>query len=159
MELNVINESRNEFEFELIGEDHTFCNSLRAVLNNNKDVLSATYRIEHPLLASPRILIKTKDVSSFKIPEKLVPLSEVKGVAAKREEKLRKAGIKSANALSKADAEKLSKKSGLSLAVTKDLISEASKINFLKGSMAREILKKSLKDLGKRFNTIKLKGA
>lgn len=159
MELNVLSESKNELEFELIGEDHTFCNSLRTVLNDNKEVVSATYRIEHPILAHPRMLIKTKEVSSLKIPERLVPLSEVKGVAEKREKQLRKAGIKTANSLVKADAEKVSKKSGVPLAVMQDLISEASKINFFKGSIPREILKKSLKDLAKRFNAIKLKGA
>lgn len=159
MELKVINESRNELEFELIGEDHTFSNALREVLNKNKSVLSAAYRVEHLLLTPPRMMIRTKEVSRLKIPQKMVPLSEVKGVAEKREKQLRKAGIKTANALAKADADKVSKKSGIPLAVMRDLINEASKINFLKGSIARVILKKSLKELARSFSTVKLKGA
>ncbi|MFQ5815364.1 MAG: RpoL/Rpb11 RNA polymerase subunit family protein [Candidatus Hydrothermarchaeaceae archaeon] len=159
MELKVINESRNELEFELIGEDHTFSNSLREVLNKNKSVLSAAYRVEHLLLTPPRMMIMTKEVSRLKIPQRMVPLSEVKGVAEKREKQLRKAGIKTANALAKADANKVYKKSGIPLAIMRDLINEASKINFLKGSIARVILKKSLKELARSFSAVKLKGA
>ncbi len=159
MEFKVIKEEKSELEFEIIGEDDTFCNSLRTVLNKNKNVLSATYRIDHPLLASPQMLVHTKEVSNIKIPERMVQLSDVKGVAEKREKQLRKAGIKTANSLSKADPEKLSKKSGLSLAVVTDLVKEASKINFFKGSIPREILKEALDDLAKGFRAIKLKGA
>jgi DNA-directed RNA polymerase subunit L len=159
MEIKIIHEAKDELEFELIGEDHTFCNCLRTVLNRNKNVLSATYRIEHPLLTPPRMRIKTKDVSGLKIPQRIVPLSAVKGVAEKREKLLRKAGIKTANALAKADAEKLSKKSGIPFAITRELINEASKMNFLKGSIARVILKKSLNELGRSFTRLKLKGA
>lgn len=156
MVVNVLSETKNELEIELVGEDHTFCNTLRKVLTENKDVLSATYRIEHPLLTPPRLMIKTKDITLPKMPQRKVPLSEVKGVAEKREKQLRKAGIRTANALAKADAEKLAEKTDMPVAVVQELINEASKINFLKGSVAREILKKSLKELAKTFKAVKL---
>ncbi len=156
MKVNVITETKNELEVELAGEDHTFCNALRKVLVENKDVLSATYKVEHPLLTPPTILIKTKDITLPKMPQRKVPLSEVKGVAEKREKQLRKAGIRTANALAKADAEKVAEKTDISVAVAQELIAEASKINFFKGSVAREILKKSLKEYAKTFKAIKL---
>lgn len=159
MKLNVVSEKKDELEIELVGEDHTFCNSLRKALTANKDVLTATYKVEHPLLTPPKLFIRTKDISLPKMPQRIVPISEVKGVAEKREKALRKAGIKTANALAKADAEKIAKKTDITVAVAQELINEAAQINFFKGSVARELLKKSLKDMAKNFTGIKLKGA
>jgi DNA-directed RNA polymerase subunit L len=151
MEVKVLKEEKNEMVFEIIGEDHTFCNVLRHTLSTHKDVLFASYRIEHPLLSNPKMYIKTKDIPLPKGKERLLPLTEIKGVGPKVEERLRGAGIKTANALLKADLEKVSKKSGISVKVLEKYAEEARKLDFAKESFARIILKDALKDLGKVF--------
>ncbi len=157
MEIRVVREEKQEMEFELVGEDHAFCNALRKVLNDNEVVTSAAYRVEHPMLSSPRMLIKTKDIPLPKEARRIIPLSEVKGVAEKREQQLRKAGIKSANALAKADAKKVAAKSGVSEAVMKDLIGKASKLNFWRDSIPRHVLKMALEDFAKTFSEMRPK--
>jgi DNA-directed RNA polymerase subunit L len=60
MEMNILEESKNKIIFELIGEDHTFCNALRDELWEDKDVVSASYNIKHPLISAPRFIVETK---------------------------------------------------------------------------------------------------
>ena len=57
MEINIIEESKGKLEIEIIGEDHTICNSLRDELWNH-DVESAAYNIEHPLISNPTMLVE-----------------------------------------------------------------------------------------------------
>ena len=59
MELNIIEQSKTKLIFELIGEDHTFCNALREELWNDKDIKLATYNIKHPLISAPRFIVET----------------------------------------------------------------------------------------------------
>ena len=59
MEMNIIEESKNNLIFELIGEDHTFSNALRDELWNDKDVKVAAYNIKHPLISAPRFILET----------------------------------------------------------------------------------------------------
>jgi len=60
MEINMITDEKTKLEFELVNEDHTFCNVIRKELWNNEDVNSAAYRIHHPLVSQPVILIETQ---------------------------------------------------------------------------------------------------
>ncbi len=59
MELKIINESKNRLEIEIKGETHTFCNALKSELWNDTHVKAAAYRIEHPLVGVPRLLVET----------------------------------------------------------------------------------------------------
>ena len=59
MEINILQETKHKIEFELLEEDHTFCNALKTTLLNDKDVKVATYRIDHPLKRNPRMLVET----------------------------------------------------------------------------------------------------
>ena len=99
MEVNILKENKNELEFEIVGEDHTFSNALQNFLNNRKEVVLASYKIKHPLLSNPQIYVKIKDMKLPKGSEKLLALDEVKGLGPKNVETLKKAGIKTANAL------------------------------------------------------------
>ena len=63
MEYNVISDKKNELEFELKGEDHTFSNLLVNKLLENEDVEIANYKIPHPLVGSPIFYIRTKKES------------------------------------------------------------------------------------------------
>jgi len=62
MEIKIIRKEDNVLEFELPGEDHTFCNLLVNLLNKNPHVEFAAYKIEHPLIGVPRIFVRTDGV-------------------------------------------------------------------------------------------------
>jgi DNA-directed RNA polymerase subunit L len=49
MEIEIINKTKTYLKFELKGIDHSFCNILKKQLNLIPDVLTATYRVDHPL--------------------------------------------------------------------------------------------------------------
>ena len=57
MEINVVEEDKGKLEFEIIGEDHTFCNAIRNELWNN-DVDFAAYNIEHPLISNSTLMVQ-----------------------------------------------------------------------------------------------------
>ncbi len=156
MEVKILKETANELEFEIIGEDHTFSNALQNYLNERKEVVLASYKIKHPLLSNPQIYVRTKDMPLPKGKEKLLPLEDVKGLGPKNVENLRKAGVKTANALLKVDAEKISKKSGISAKMIEKYREEAGKLNFAKESVARIVVKSALKDFAKAFKTVKV---
>ncbi|WP_297438779.1 DNA-directed RNA polymerase subunit L [Thermococcus sp.] len=54
MKIDVVRREKNELEFYLEGEDHTFANILNEVLHENKHVTFAGYTIEHPVLMARR---------------------------------------------------------------------------------------------------------
>lgn len=158
MDVRIVKETRNELELEIIGEGYTLCNALQHVLNARKEVVMSAYKIEHPLLSNPRIYVKTReDVPLPKGMERLLPLTEIKGIGEKKAEQIRKAGIKTANAFVKADLEKLAEKTGISKAVLEKYLEEANKLDFQKESVARHVLKQALKDLTEEFKGLKVK--
>ncbi|MFQ6050503.1 MAG: RpoL/Rpb11 RNA polymerase subunit family protein [Candidatus Hydrothermarchaeota archaeon] len=59
MEIKLVEVGENMLEIEIIGEDHTFCNSLRTELFEDENVVSSAYIIEHPLLSNPKIYVIT----------------------------------------------------------------------------------------------------
>ncbi|MFH1606761.1 MAG: DNA-directed RNA polymerase subunit L [Nanoarchaeota archaeon] len=62
MEFKVLEETKKKLVFQLIGENHTFCNILKNELQKVKGVLIATYKVDHPLVGVPEFFIETKDV-------------------------------------------------------------------------------------------------
>ena len=60
MEINILEQDKNKIEFEILDEDHTLCNVLRKKLWENKDVNLAAYKIEHPLVSNPIMLVEVK---------------------------------------------------------------------------------------------------
>lgn len=61
MEIKVLEQTKKKLVFELIGADHTFCNSLKKELWNDKSVKVSTYSIEHPLIGIPKFILETDD--------------------------------------------------------------------------------------------------
>ena len=59
MELNIIEDKKSRMVFELVGEDHTFCNALTSELWEVKGVKTAAYNIRHPLVGIPKIILET----------------------------------------------------------------------------------------------------
>jgi DNA-directed RNA polymerase subunit L len=59
MELNFIDDKKNRVVVEVKGEDHTFCNLLKEELWNDNSTKAAAYRIDHPLVRVPNLLVET----------------------------------------------------------------------------------------------------
>ena len=60
MEIKLLTKSKNELEFEVIGEK-TILNPLKYQLLEDTKVTLADWRIDHPLLANPRFFLKVKE--------------------------------------------------------------------------------------------------
>ena len=60
MKPRTIEHTKYELKFEIVGEGHSFPNLLRKTLLEESSVEFAGYAIEHPLLASPILTLKTK---------------------------------------------------------------------------------------------------
>ena len=59
MELRIIEEGKNKLVVEIKGEDHTFCNAIKAELWNDKHVKAAAYNIDHPMVGEPKLIVET----------------------------------------------------------------------------------------------------
>jgi len=59
MEIKILENKKNRAVFEIVGEDHTFCNALKKELLNDEHVKIATYAIEHPLISQPKMIVET----------------------------------------------------------------------------------------------------
>jgi len=59
--MKIIKDTKNELEIEITGESHTLCNTLRKTLMEDKDVESAAYIMEHPIIGEPKLYIKAKN--------------------------------------------------------------------------------------------------
>ncbi len=139
MEIKILRERIDEIEFEIKGEDHTFCNPLRNVLNQNNKVEFATYRIEHPLLSNPIFYVKIKT-------KKKEP--KLSSIVKKKEdlEKLKEYGIESVYELANANIDELSDIENIS-----EYVKKAKKYE----SEVRKVIKEALKDFQKIFEEIK----
>lgn len=85
MELNILSKSKNKLNFELKGEDHTFCNILRKELWNDSSTKSAGYSMKTGLIEIPKFTIET----SAKDPKKVL-LDATSRLTKKAEEFLKK---------------------------------------------------------------------
>lgn len=85
MELELVEKGEDSLLIKIIGEDHTFCNMLRAELLKDENVISAVYMIEHPLTEPPKFYLKVKRDKS---PEKV--LIEAAGRLVEQLEELKK---------------------------------------------------------------------
>ena len=59
MELNILENTKTNAKFEIIGESHTFCNILKEELWNDEDVKVSAYNIRHPLIGNPLFIVET----------------------------------------------------------------------------------------------------
>lgn len=59
--MKIIKDEKKELEIEITGESHSLCNALRTVLMEDKNVESAAYAIDHPIIGQPRLYIKAKN--------------------------------------------------------------------------------------------------
>ena len=66
MEVNVLEDKKKRFVFELKGEKHTLCNAIRDELWNDKSVKIAAYNISHPIIGIPKIIVETDGTKEAK---------------------------------------------------------------------------------------------
>lgn len=59
MEIKVLEDKKNKMIIEIKGESHTFCNALKKELWNDKHVKAAAYRISHPFVGVPTLIVET----------------------------------------------------------------------------------------------------
>ncbi len=60
MEIKFLEKKPKRVVFQLIGTNHTFCNSLKETLHEVPGVTIATYAIEHPQIGIPKFVVETK---------------------------------------------------------------------------------------------------
>jgi DNA-directed RNA polymerase subunit L len=61
IDMKIIKDTKNELEIQITGESHTLCNALRKTLMEDKDVESAAYVVEHPIIGEPKLYLKAKN--------------------------------------------------------------------------------------------------
>jgi len=59
MDVNILEEKKNRLVIEIKGETHTFCNAIKKELWNDKHVKAAAYRISHPFVGTPTLIVET----------------------------------------------------------------------------------------------------
>lgn len=60
MEIKIVEEKKHRLVIEAKGVSHGFCNALVAEMWNDKDIKSAGYNINHPLVGIPTLIIESK---------------------------------------------------------------------------------------------------
>ncbi len=85
MEFVIIEESKTRLVFELKGETHTFCNLLKEELLAAKGVVTASYRIDHPLIGVPRFMMETKGAEPRKALKEALASIKKKAEAFRKE--------------------------------------------------------------------------
>ena len=61
MEVKILEETKNRIKVEIKDENHTLLNALRNELWNNRHTKVAGYRLEHPLVSSPVLILEADD--------------------------------------------------------------------------------------------------
>jgi len=59
MEVKILEESKERLKIEIIGEDHTLGNVLSKELWNDKSVKVSGYKVDHPLMGNPILLVES----------------------------------------------------------------------------------------------------
>ena len=66
MEIKILEEKKNRLVIEIKGEGHAFCNALKKELWNDSHVKIAAYKIEHPMIGIPTLIVETDGKESPK---------------------------------------------------------------------------------------------
>lgn len=151
MEIEIIREDSEGFEIKILGEGHTFLSLLNSFLGKNKKVEYSAYKIEHPLIGEPALFFKTK--GSKKIEN--VPISKVKGIGPKTVDQMKAAGIKTADQLLHTTPENLSERTGIAEKLILKYVEAAKKMVPADRFGYKAVLKESLKEMSKTFESLK----
>jgi DNA-directed RNA polymerase subunit L len=80
MEVKILSNEKNTLEMELAGADQSLAQLLAEKLSEDKDVEFASFKVEHPLVALPKLLVRTKKGEPAKLV--LEKLAEIKSEVA-----------------------------------------------------------------------------
>ena len=61
MNIRFVEDKKDSIVFEIEGVSHGFCNLLKDELVKNQSVKIATYRIDHPVVGVPRMMVEGDD--------------------------------------------------------------------------------------------------
>lgn len=67
MEVRILVNEKNTLELELCGMDSSLAQLLAEKLSAEKDVAFAACKVEHPLIGSPKLVVKTKKTDAAKL--------------------------------------------------------------------------------------------
>ncbi len=67
MEVKIISNEKNVLELELVGSDTSLAQLISERLNQEKDVEFSSFKMEHPLLAHPKLYVRTKKGDASKL--------------------------------------------------------------------------------------------
>ncbi len=67
MDVNIVEESKNRFVFELLSHDHTVLLLVKEALQNNDDVKLLTFSVGHPETGKPLFILETKKNDAKKL--------------------------------------------------------------------------------------------
>jgi len=80
MEVKILAKEKNTLEMEFVGADQSLAQLLAEKLSHDKDVEFASFKVEHPLVASPKLLVRTVKGDPAKLV--LEKLAEIKSEVA-----------------------------------------------------------------------------
>ncbi len=60
MEIKILSNEKKVLEFEVDGCEQSILNNLAERLNKKNDVEFAAYKVDHPIVGSPKMIVKTK---------------------------------------------------------------------------------------------------
>ncbi len=80
MEINILNHEKTSLEFEIVGGEYTVPELLTKKLSGNDAVEFVSYRVGHPLVGKPQIIVKTRTKDALELT--LDALEEIKGEIA-----------------------------------------------------------------------------
>jgi DNA-directed RNA polymerase subunit L len=61
MELEIIKSEKNYVEIQVIGDDYGIAASVKEMLLEDKDIEFAAYRMDHPQIGKPVLMVRTKE--------------------------------------------------------------------------------------------------
>ena len=67
MEVKILVNEKDNLELELVGADQSLAQLIAERLNQEKGVEFAAYKMEHPLVGSPKVTVKTKKGDASKL--------------------------------------------------------------------------------------------
>lgn len=75
MEINVLAHEKTMLEFEIVGGEYTLPELLTGRLSEDDAVAFVSYKVDHPLVGKPRIIVKTKTKDALEL-----TLSAIEGI-------------------------------------------------------------------------------
>lgn len=67
MEVKILNYEKTMLEFEMTGADTTIPELIANKLSDNSSVEFVSYKVSHPVIGHPRIIVKTKSKDALEL--------------------------------------------------------------------------------------------